>query len=166
MKNNKSSISRRDFMTKATLASAGLAIASLTHLAASSSDGPLGMGYLTGKIDSPAKLNGEKDGRVGFDRFTAENLKANWPIVEVLQKFGKIKNATPAQIAMAWVLAQKSFIVPIPGTRSVQHLEENLGSLNVELIATDLAQMEDAFSKLTVHGGRMHKAHFAQVEPA
>ena len=128
--------------------------------------GPVGMGYLTGKIDTPAKLNGEKDGRVSFDRFSAENLKANWPIVDVLKKFGESKNATPAQIALAWVLAQKQFIVPIPGTRSVKHLEENLGALNIELTHADLNYLGAEFAKLTVHGGRMHKAHFAQVEPA
>lgn len=128
--------------------------------------GPVGMGYLTGKIDTPAKLNGEKDGRLGFDRFSAENLKANWPIVEVLKKFGENKNATPAQIAIAWLLAQKPFIVPIPGTRSVKHLEENLGALNVEPTSADLNILEKEFSKLKVNGGRRHKAHFDQVEPA
>ena len=128
--------------------------------------GPVGMGYLTGKIDTPAKLNGEKDGRVRFDRFSAENLKANWPIVEVLKKFGENKNATPAQVAMAWLLAQKPFIVPIPGTRNAKHLEENLGALDIELTSADLSDQENKFSKLTVYGGRMHKGHFAQVEPA
>jgi len=67
---------------------------------------------------------------------------------------------------MAWLLAQKPFIVPIPGTRNAKHLEENLGALDIELTSADLSDQENKFSKLTVYGGRMHKGHFAQVEPA
>src|SRR6185436_7109446 len=88
--------------------------------------GPLGMGYLTGKIDARTKLDPKTDLRTGFDRFLPENLGANEPVVDWLNRFALAKNATPAQIALAWLLAQKPWIVPIPGTRNMQHLDENL----------------------------------------
>ena len=80
--------------------------------------GPVGMGYLTGKIDARTKLDPKTDLRSGFDRFSPENIAANMPIVDLLKRFAAKKNATPAQIALAWLLAQKPFIVPIPGTRT------------------------------------------------
>jgi aryl-alcohol dehydrogenase-like predicted oxidoreductase len=92
--------------------------------------GPVGMGYLTGKINAQTILDPKTDLRSGFDRFSPENIAANMPIVDLLKQFAEKKNATPSQIALAWLLAQKPFIVPIPGTRSVKHLEENLGALN------------------------------------
>ena len=76
------------------------------------------------------------------------------PIVDLLNRFAATKNATPAQIALAWLLAQKPFIVPIPGTRNIDHLRENLGALDVQLTAADLSALDADFSKLTVHGGR------------
>ena len=88
--------------------------------------GPLGMGYLTGKIDARTKLDPKTDLRTGFDRFLPENLRANRPLVDWLKRFAGAKNATPSQIALAWLLAQKPWIVPIPGTRNMDHLDENL----------------------------------------
>ena len=104
--------------------------------------GPLGMGYLTGKIDTNTKLEPKTDLRSGFDRFSRENIAANMPIVEVLKRFGAKKNATPAQIALAWLIAQKRFIVSIPGTRNVDHLNENLGAIDVQLTPADLSEIE------------------------
>lgn len=126
--------------------------------------GPLGMGYLTGKIDANMKLGPKADLRSGFDRFSPENIAANMPIVEVLKRFGAKKNATPAQIALAWLIAQKPFIVSIPGTRNMDHLNENLGALDVQLTPDDLSELETDFSKLTIHGGRMNKMQMEYVD--
>ena len=117
--------------------------------------GPVGMGYLTGKIDARTKFDPKTDLRSEFDRFSPENIAANMPIVDLLRRFAKKKNATPAQIALAWLLAQKPWIVPIPGTRNMDHLNENLGAINVQLTPADLREIETAFSKIKVHGGRM-----------
>jgi aryl-alcohol dehydrogenase-like predicted oxidoreductase len=100
--------------------------------------GPVGMCYLTGKIDARTKLDSKTDLRTGFDRFSPENLAANKPILDLLKSLTEKKNATPAQIALAWVLAQKPWIVPIPGTRNPDHLRENLGAIEVELTPADL----------------------------
>lgn len=126
--------------------------------------GPLGMGYLTGKLDAGSKLDPKTDLRAGFDRFAPENLAANRPIVEFLQRFGAKKNATAAQIALAWLLAQKPFIVPIPGTRSMQHLNENLAASNLQLTAADLREIATALAAITVHGGRMNKEQMKVVD--
>src|SRR4029077_19311196 len=126
--------------------------------------GPVGMGYLTGKIDARTKLDPKTDFRSGFERFTPENLTANMPIVDLLRRFAEKKNATPAQIALAWLLAQKPWIVPIPGTRNIDHLQENLGALNVQLTPADLREIETAFSKIKVHGGRMSEKYMREVE--
>jgi aryl-alcohol dehydrogenase-like predicted oxidoreductase len=117
--------------------------------------GPLGMGYLTGKIDARTKFDSKTDLRSEFERFSPENLAANMPVVDLLRRFAEKKNATPAQIALAWLLAQKPWIVPIPGTRNIDHLNENLGAINVQLTPADLREIETAFSKIKVHGGRM-----------
>ncbi|HEY5812475.1 MAG TPA: aldo/keto reductase [Terrimicrobiaceae bacterium] len=126
--------------------------------------GPVGMGYLTGKIDAHTKFDPKTDFRSGFERFTPENLTANMPVVDLLRRFAEKKNATPAQIALAWLLAQKPWIVPIPGTRNIDHLEENLGAINVELTPADLREIETAFSKIKVHGGRMSEKYMREVE--
>jgi len=126
--------------------------------------GPVGMGYLTGKMDARTKLDPKTDLRSGFERFTRENLAANMPVVDLLRRFAEKKNATPAQIALAWLLAQKPWIVPIPGTRNIDHLEENLGAINVQLTAADLHDIETAFSKIKVHGGRMSEKYMQEVE--
>jgi len=126
--------------------------------------GPVGMGYLTGKIDTRTKLDPKTDLRAGFDRFSPANLAANQPVVDLLKRVAKRKNATPAQIALAWLLAQKPWIVPIPGTRNVNHLGENLAAINVQLSAADLREIDTAFAKIKVHGGRMNEEQMRVVD--
>lgn len=126
--------------------------------------GPLGMGYLTGKVDAHTSFDPATDLRHDFERFSSENLSANWPIVEQLRQFAAARNATPAQIALAWLLAQKPWIVPIPGTRNIDHLTENFGALDVQLTRADLTELDTALSNLTVHGGRMSEQHMRVVE--
>jgi aryl-alcohol dehydrogenase-like predicted oxidoreductase len=126
--------------------------------------GPLGMGYLTGKIDARTKLDPKTDLRAGFTRFSAENIVANQPIVDLLRRFAEKEKATPAQLALAWLLAQKPFIVPIPGTRSLEHLTENHAALGVQLTPAELREIETAFGKTTVHGGRMNEMQMQAVD--
>ena len=126
--------------------------------------GPVGMGYLTGKMDANTKLDPKTDFRSGFDRFSPENLAANMPVVDFLRRFAEKKNATPSQIALAWLMAQKPFIVSIPGTRNIDHLTENLGATNVHLMPADLREIETAISKIKVHGGRMNAMQMQIVE--
>jgi aryl-alcohol dehydrogenase-like predicted oxidoreductase len=126
--------------------------------------GPVGMGYLTGKIDASTKFDPKTDLRARFDRFSPENIAANKPVVDLVKRFAEKKNATPSQISLAWLLAQRSWIVPIPGTRNQDHLKENLGALNVQLTAEDLRAIETAFSKITVYGGRMSEVHMRDVD--
>jgi len=126
--------------------------------------GPVGMGYLAGKLDAGTKLDPKTDLRAGFDRFTPENLRANRPVVDLLGAFAKKKGATPAQLALAWLLAQKPWIVPIPGTRNMDHLEENLGAVNIQLTPAELREMDAAFSQVTVHGGRMNEMQMEIVD--
>lgn len=126
--------------------------------------GPLGMGYLTGKMDGNTRFDPKTDLRASFERFTPENLAANLPIIELLRQYAERKGATPSQIALAWLRAQRPFIVPIPGTRNIDHLNENLGALRVELTSADLAEIEAVLSKLTVHGGRMNPMYMESVD--
>ena len=126
--------------------------------------GPVGMGYLTGKIDTRTKLDPKTDLRAGFDRFSPANLAANQPVVDLLKRVAKRKNATQAQIALAWLLAQKPWIVPIPGTRNVNHLGENLAAINVQLTTADLREIDTAFAKIKVHGGRMNEEQMRIVD--
>jgi len=114
---------------------------------------PLGKGFLTGKISEDTEFN-KTDFRSIVPRFTAENRKANQALVDLIGKFAQQKKATPAQIALAWLLAQKPWIVPIPGTTKLHRLEENLGAASVELTADDLHQINDAASKIPVQGER------------
>jgi aryl-alcohol dehydrogenase-like predicted oxidoreductase len=114
---------------------------------------PLGKGFLTGKMDENTKLD-STDFRSTLPRFTKEALKANQALVDLLSSIGQQKKATPAQIALAWLLAQKPWIVPIPGTTKLTRLDENIGSLSVELTPGDLADINDAASKITVQGAR------------
>ena len=125
--------------------------------------GPVGMGYLTGKIDARTKLDPKTDFRSGFERFTPENLAANMPVVELLKRVAEKKNSTPAQIALAWLLAQKPWIVPIPGTRNIDHLNENLGAVSVELTSEDLREIATAFSTITVQGAACPKSTCAKL---
>lgn len=119
---------------------------------------PLGKGFLTGKIDENTKLD-SSDFRNNVPRFTPENRKTNQALVDLLNKVAQEKNATPAQIALAWLLAQKPWIVPIPGTTKLNRLEENIGAVNVELTDNDLLQIEDAASKITIQGARYPEQH-------
>lgn len=114
---------------------------------------PLGKGFLTGKIDANTTFD-STDFRNTVPRFSAEARKANQALVDLITKFAQQKNATPAQIALAWVLAQKDWIVPIPGTTKLHRLEENLGALNVELTADDLSELENLTSQIDVQGAR------------
>jgi aryl-alcohol dehydrogenase-like predicted oxidoreductase len=104
------------------------------------------------------------DMRSGFPRFSPENIAANMPIVDLVRRFAEEKNATPAQISLAWLLAQKPFIVPIPGTRNIDHLNENLGAINVLLTPADLREIDTAVSKIKVHGGRMNEEQMKVVD--
>jgi aryl-alcohol dehydrogenase-like predicted oxidoreductase len=114
---------------------------------------PLGQGFLTGKVD-PNQTFDKSDVRSWFPRFTAEAMKANQALVELLKRIANAKQATPAQIALAWLLAQKPWIVPIPGTRKLHRLKENMASLDVELTADDLSEIEEAASKIEILGAR------------
>jgi aryl-alcohol dehydrogenase-like predicted oxidoreductase len=114
---------------------------------------PLGKGFLTGKIDSSATFD-STDFRSTLPRFTPEALKANQALVELIGEIGRQKNATPAQIALAWVLAQKPWIVPIPGTTRLNRLDENIGALAVDLSPADLRAIDDAASKIEIQGDR------------
>src|SRR5207249_256293 len=119
---------------------------------------PLGRGFLTGKIDAATKFD-STDFRNNVPRFSPENRKANQALVDLVSSFAQQKKATPAQIALAWLLAKKPWIVPIPGTTKVNRLEENLGAVNVELTPEDVRALEDASSKITVHGARYSAYH-------
>jgi aryl-alcohol dehydrogenase-like predicted oxidoreductase len=114
---------------------------------------PLGKGFLTGKIDENAKFD-SSDFRSTLPRFTPEALKVNQALIDLLGRIAKRKNATPAQIALAWLLAQKSWIAPIPGTTKLSRLEENLGALSIRLAPEDLRDIETAVSKIAVEGAR------------
>ena len=114
---------------------------------------PLGRGFLTGKIDENAKYD-SSDFRSTLPRFTPEALKANQSLIDLLSSMGQRKKATPAQIALAWLLAQRPWIVPIPGTTKLHRLDENLGAVSVELTPDDLGDIANAASKLTVLGAR------------
>jgi aryl-alcohol dehydrogenase-like predicted oxidoreductase len=114
---------------------------------------PLGRGFLTGKIDESTTFE-SNDFRNILPRFSAEARKANQTLVDLLKSIGDRKNATPAQIALAWLLAQKPWIVPIPGTTKLNRLEENIGAVSVELSDNDLRDIDSAASKIKVEGER------------
>ena len=114
---------------------------------------PLGKGFLTGKISEDTKFD-KSDFRNIVPRFTPENRKANQALVDLLTNVAERKKATPAQIALAWLLAQKPWIVPIPGTTKLQRLEENIGAVNIELSPDDLRELDIAASKIAVQGAR------------
>ena len=121
---------------------------------------PLGKGFLTGAISADTKFD-KTDFRNIVPRFSEENRKANQELVELLGQIAAQKKATPAQIALAWLLAQKPWIVPIPGTTKLHRLEENIGAAAVELTAVDLKSIEAALSKVIVQGDR-YPAHLQQ----
>ena len=114
---------------------------------------PLGRGYLTGKIDENTTYD-STDIRSRNPRFTPEAIKANRGVIDLLEKIAKGKGATPAQIALAWLLAQKPWIVPIPGSRKLERLDENNAAVDIELTASDLSEIREAMSQITVVGDR------------
>jgi len=118
---------------------------------------PLGAGFLTGTINETTTFDAT-DFRTYSPRFTAEARAANMAVVDLVKRIAAEKQATPAQIALAWLLAQKPFIVPIPGTTKLRRLEENVGSVNVELTPGDLRAIEDAVARIEVHGARLPEA--------
>jgi aryl-alcohol dehydrogenase-like predicted oxidoreductase len=117
---------------------------------------PLGKGFLTGKIDENTTFD-SSDIRSRTPRFSPEAIKANRILTDLLAKIGEQKGATPAQLALAWLLAQKPWIVPIPGSRKLQRLEENIGAVDVELTPDDLREIESALSEITIQGARYPK---------
>ena len=119
---------------------------------------PLGKGFLTGKISPEAKFD-STDFRSTVPRFQEENLRANFALVELITKFAGQKNATPAQIALAWLLAKKPWIVPIPGTTKLPRLEENLGAVDVLLSGEELQAIEEACDEITLVGARYPEFH-------
>jgi len=122
--------------------------------------GPLGAGFLTGKINTDTKFEGN-DLRNTSPRFTPEAREANLALVDLLKRIAERKEATPAQIALAWLLAKKAWIIPIPGTRKLERLDENLGAANVDLSTEEMLEIEAATSKITVHGARLPEAILA-----
>jgi aryl-alcohol dehydrogenase-like predicted oxidoreductase len=127
--------------------------------------GPLGQGFLPGtmKVNVQATMDPKNDLRSTFPRFSPMVMTNNQPIIEFLRTFGGKKGATPAQIALAWLLAQKPWIVPIPGTGNLGHLRENNGAVNVQLTPEDLREIEIGMARLEIYGGRMDAKQMAQI---
>ncbi len=123
---------------------------------------PLGRGYLTGTMDETTTFGGN-DNRSTLPRFTAEALKANRPVVDLLEAIGRSHNATPAQIALAWLLAQKPWLVPIPGTTKLHRLEENIAAAAIVLSSEQLAKMDAAAAQITVSGDRYPQSEAART---
>lgn len=115
---------------------------------------PLGAGFLTGKIDTTTKFD-STDFRNQSPRFAPQARAANLVLVDLLKRIAEKKHATPAQIALAWLLAQKPWIVPIPGTRKLERLEENIGAVSVDLTPDDLREIENATAKIPIEGARL-----------
>jgi aryl-alcohol dehydrogenase-like predicted oxidoreductase len=126
--------------------------------------GPMGMGYLTQRLDAKTSFDPKSDLRSGFDRFQPQSIAANKPFVDRITELAKGKGATTAQLSLAWLLAQKSFVVPIPGTGKVKHLDENIEAVNLVLTAEDLKEIDRALSEFKVHGGRMNEQQMKVVE--
>jgi len=124
---------------------------------------PLGKGFLTGKIDASTKFH-STDFRAIVPRFSEENRKANRALVEVVTKFAQEKNATPAQIALAWLLTKKPWIVPIPGTTKLSRLEENLGGAAIQLTTADVRALEEASSAVNIEGERYPATHAKLID--
>jgi aryl-alcohol dehydrogenase-like predicted oxidoreductase len=125
---------------------------------------PIGAGFLTGTIDTKTKFDEKTDFRSGFPRFSKDFMPLNMPIIEWLKTYAAKKEATPSQIALAWLLTKSKSIVPIPGTRSEAHLLENLGVINVQLTKADVQEIETSLSKFPVYGDRMGEAHMGSID--
>ena len=124
--------------------------------------GPIGAGLLT--LDGTTKLDAKTDLRTTFGRFSAENIAKNKAFTDRIAEIAKTKNATSIQLSLAWLLARKPYIVPIPGTSNVDHLAENVASTEIELTAADLATIDEALAGLAIHGGRMNEEQMKTVE--
>jgi aryl-alcohol dehydrogenase-like predicted oxidoreductase len=124
---------------------------------------PLGMGYLTGTITPMTTLPAE-DLRSTLPRFTPEARRANWAVVELLQRIGARKQATPGQVGLAWLLARKPWIVPIPGTTTRRHMEQNMDALRVQLTPADIKEIEEGFARIRVQGARLSEALLAEID--
>src|ERR1700678_2675156 len=125
---------------------------------------PMGMGYLTQNLDAQTAFDPKSDLRSTFDRFQPETIAANKPFVDRITELARTKGVTTAQLSLAWLLAQKPFVVPIPGTGKVKHLQENIESTKLVLTADDLKEMDRALAELKVHGGRMNEQQMSVVE--
>lgn len=125
---------------------------------------PLGAGFLTGKYDTTTQFDEKSDFRADFPRYSKEFLPLNMPIIEWLKGYAAEKNATPAQIALAWLLTKSPNIVPIPGTRFETHLQENLGAKNIHLTREDVQNIETCLSRFPVYGDRMGEAHMSSID--
>ena len=125
---------------------------------------PLGQGFLTGSMDASTRFSPENDFRVNFPRLSPENLDRNMPVLRLLERMAKRKGTTPAALSLAWLMAQKPFIVPIPGTRREDHLLENLSAIHVSLSPTELAELESEYTLMTVHGLRMDEANMRAID--
>lgn len=126
--------------------------------------GPLGTGFLTGTIDTNTKFDSATDLRANFPRFTQEAIKANMPVVEILRSFAAERNATPVQIALAWLLAQKPWIVPIPGMDKRAYIDDNIKSIDLEMTAADVAAINAKMAQVTIQGGRLDEGLLSMSE--
>lgn len=120
--------------------------------------GPLGTGFLAGNITEDTSFDSDTDLRAIFPRFTKDSIKANMPLIEMLNEIAKRKNASTVQIALAWLLAQDSFIVPIPGMDKIEYIDDNIKSVDLTLTGDDLGEIEERLSKITVQGERLPEA--------
>ncbi len=125
---------------------------------------PMGEGFLTGTIDTATTFDQKADFRAGFPRFSREFLPLNMPIIEWIKQYAARKGATPSQVSLAWLLAKGPNVVPIPGTRSVEHLLENLGAARLRLTPADVQEIETSLSRFPVYGDRMGDAHMSQID--
>ncbi len=126
--------------------------------------GPLGTGFLTGTIDTNTKFDSATDLRAVFPRFTQEAIKANMPLVEMLRTLAKEKNATPVQIALGWLLAQKPWIVPIPGMDKIEYIDDNIKSIDLELTTSDLRYIDEQLATIQIQGARLNEGLLSMSE--
>ena len=125
---------------------------------------PVGQGFLTGKMDASTRFNPDNDFRANFPRLSPDSIAKNLPVIRLLERVAARKATTPAALSLAWLLAQKPFIVPIPGTRREDHLLENLGAINVSLTGEDLQELESEYALMTVHGLRMDEPNMRAID--
>jgi aryl-alcohol dehydrogenase-like predicted oxidoreductase len=126
--------------------------------------GPLGTGFLTGTIDANTQFDSATDLRANFPRFTQTAIRANMPLVDMLRAMAVKKEATPVQVALAWLLAQKPWIVPIPGMDKVEYLEDNIKSVQLDLTTGDLLEIDRHLSTISIHGGRLDEGLLSMSE--